>query len=198
MSRHNPGFEKRVRAFAYHLEQYRTSDGTTQDVLACALAISRKTYILLESGRWLPGPRERHHMVHTLHRFDPALAAEFAALYDTRVEDWGVAPAPARLDPVHARHAYDAAVYAAAEKAGLPAKTFRPLVAAVLASLREAGMSLEQAVEVAGLAAGKASAPGGGRAAGEEGTRTRFRVEASDVVQDDDEAKAEAGRRGRR
>jgi DNA-binding XRE family transcriptional regulator len=199
MSRHNPGFEKRVRAFAARLEEYRTSDGTTQDVLACALAISRKTYILLESGRWLPGPRERHHMVHTLHRFDPALAAEFAALYDTRLEEWGIAPAdpaaPARLDPVHARHAYDAAVYAAAEKVDLPAKTGRPFVAAVLASLREAGMSLHQAVEVAQEAAAKASAPGGGRGGGEEGTR--FRVEASEVVQEDEgDNEVKTGARG--
>jgi DNA-binding XRE family transcriptional regulator len=184
--------EPRPRAFAVRLEEYRTSDGTTQDDLASALAISRKTYILLESGRWLPGPRERHHMVHTLHRFDPALAATFAALYDTRLEEWGVAPpvAPARLDPVHARHAYDAAVYAAAEKADLPAKTFRPVVAAVLASLREAGMSLQQAVEVAH----EASAGDGGRAGAKEGARARYRVEASEVVQEDaEDTKEQAG-----
>ena len=198
MSRHNPGFEKRVRAFAARLEEYRMSDHTTQDVLAGALAISRKTYILLESGRWLPGPRERHHMVHVLHGFDPALAAAFAALYDTRLEEWGIAPAAhaAPLDARQARHAYDAAVYAAAEQADLPAKTLRPFVAAVLASLREAGMSLEQAVEVARESAVQASAPGRGSGGGEEIARARFRVEASDVVQEVEAATSDAARRG--
>jgi DNA-binding XRE family transcriptional regulator len=202
VSRHNPGFENRVRAFAARLEEWRKSDNSTQDAMASALGISRKTYVLLESGRWVPGARQQHHMVHTLHRFDPALAVAYAALYDTEVEDWGVAPpapaAPPKLDPQHARPAYDAAVYAAAEEHDLPAQTLRPVLAAVLAALRQAGMSLEQAAEVAKEAAAKSKPARGWRGARDEGTR--FRVEATDAVREAEAegAKGEAERRRRR
>jgi DNA-binding XRE family transcriptional regulator len=194
VSRHNPGFENRVRAFAARLEERRKAVNSTQNDMASALGISRKTYVLMESGRWLPAPRAGHHMVHVLHGFDPALAAAYAALYDNTVEDFGVAPpapaAPPKLDPQQARHAYDAAVYAAAEGEDIPAKTLRPVVAAVLAALHEAGMSLEQAAEVAREAAAKSKPARGSRGARDEGPR--FRVEASDAAR---EAEAEGARR---
>lgn len=199
MSRHNPGFEDRVRAFAARLEECRKAHGLTQDEMAGELDISRKTYVFLETGRWVPHPRERHHMIHTLHKLDPAAAEAYAAMYELPVSYWGIAPvavaAPKPLDAQQARHAYTAALYDAAEEAELPANLLRPFVAAVLAALRESGMSLEQAAEVAKEVAKRkpARTP---RAARDEGPR--FRVEASDAAREADGAERETqGRRKR-
>ncbi len=184
MSRHKPGFEDRVRAFAVRLSDHRALESMTQDEMSIFLGISRKTYILMEQGRWLPGDRQGHQMIHQLHKLDPALAVEFAKLHDTTVESFGIAPpapAPAarRLEAQHAKSAYDAAVYDAAEQAEMPAKLLRPVIAAVLASLQEAGMPMEQAVEIAKGAARAKPARRGDVA---EGASTRYRAGAAGDV----------------
>ena len=162
MSRHNPGFEERLREFGSRLHDWRTDDQTTQEDLAATLGLSRRVYILLEQGRWAPRIREMHHMVHSLHKLAPSLAVSFANTVGTTPQDWGVAlPAPAasgqalapRVDARQARLAYDAAVYSAAEAADLPPRTLRPIVAAILSDLRDGGLTLEQAAEAAKAAA---------------------------------------------
>jgi hypothetical protein len=57
-------------------------------------------------------------------------------------------PAAAAPGAAQARVAYDAAVYSAAEEAEVPAKTARVLVAAVIAKLREAGVTMRQAEDL--------------------------------------------------
>lgn len=197
MSRHNPGFEDRVRAFVVRLEECRKALGLTQDDMAAILGISRKTYVFLETGRWLPHAREQHHMIHTLHKYAPAAAEAYAAIHERDVSEWGIAPAApaAPLDPHQARHAYAAALYDAAEEAELPANLLRPVVAAVLAALRESGMSLEQAADVAKEVAKRKPARPSRTAPGEG---PRFRVEASDAAPEADRAERETqGRRKR-
>lgn len=61
-------------------------------------------------------------------------------------------PAQPAISAKQARLAYDAALYAAAEEADLPPKVLRPIVAAILAELRDGGVTMTQAADVAKVA----------------------------------------------
>lgn len=60
------------------LRTWRERAPATQDQVAAVLGISRKTYVLFESGRWFPSEREHHFFVHRLHALDPALGEAYA------------------------------------------------------------------------------------------------------------------------
>jgi hypothetical protein len=129
------------------LVEWRARAGKSQADTAKVLSVSRRVYALFEAGRWLPPDRERHFFAHTLHGLDPRLGDAFARACGTTGEALGL-PRPAVASapgPVQARAAYDAAVYSAAEETDVPPKTARVLVAAVLAKLHEAGVTMGQA-----------------------------------------------------
>jgi DNA-binding XRE family transcriptional regulator len=132
------------------LVEWRARERKSQAAVAEMLSIGRKTYMLFEDGRWLPPDREKHFFAHTLARLDPRLGEAFARACGATGEALGLAkPAVAPLpSPVQARAAYDAAVYSAAEEADVPARTARALVGAVLAKLREAGVTMGQAADL--------------------------------------------------
>lgn len=133
------------------LQTWREGVKATQDEVAAGLGISRKTYVLFESGRWFPSAREHHFFVHRLDALDPALGEAYARTMGCTSADFGVAPrgAAPSLDATQARAAYDAAVYGAAEEADVPPKTARLIVASVVAKLRHAGVTMEQAEQLA-------------------------------------------------
>jgi DNA-binding XRE family transcriptional regulator len=132
------------------LRQWRSRDRKTQEGGARSLSISRKTYLLFESGQWLPPVRERHFFAHVLHGIDPALAAAFARVCETTPQALGLPKKTTvvLLEAGPAKAVYDAAVYSAAETADIPAKTARALVAAVVKKLAEAGITMDQAAEL--------------------------------------------------
>ena len=129
------------------LLEWRARARLSQVEAAEVLSVSRRVYALFEAGRWLPPDRERHFFAHTLHGLDARLGDAFARACGTTGEALGL-PKPALTPPpgpAQARAAYDAALYSAAEEADVPAKTARVLVAAVVARLREAGVTMGQA-----------------------------------------------------
>ena len=131
------------------LLEWRARGGKSQATAAELLSISRKTYLLFEGGHWLPPDREKHFFAHTLAGLDPHLGETFARACGTTAAAFGLAkPAAAPPpSPAQARAVYDAAVYSAAEEADLPPKTARTLVAAVLAKLRDAGVTMGLAAD---------------------------------------------------
>jgi DNA-binding XRE family transcriptional regulator len=131
------------------LPEWRARERKTQGDVASVLSLSRKTYVFFETGRWLPSDREKHFFAHALHGLDPRLGDAFARACGTTGEALGL-PKPAAAAPgaAQARVAYDAAVYSAAEEAEVPPKTARVLVAAVIAKLREAGVTMRQAEDL--------------------------------------------------
>jgi DNA-binding XRE family transcriptional regulator len=152
---------QRARKLVDALLEWRARDRKSQVDAAKMLSVARKTYLFLEAGSWLPPVREQHFFAHTLASVDPQLGEAFARACGTTGEALGLAkPAPAPLlAAVQARTTYDAAVYSAAEEADVPAKTARILVAAVIARLREAGVTMGQA-EDCGRHASSARPPG--------------------------------------
>jgi hypothetical protein len=140
-----------VRAWIDVLEAWRKRIHATQDEVAAALGISRRVYLLFETARWFPAPRERHFFVHRLHALDPEVGEACARILGGTAADFGVAPLAAAppLDAAQARAAYDAAVYGAAEETDVPPPTARILVASVIEKLRQAGVTMEQAEELA-------------------------------------------------
>ena len=138
---------QRARKLVDFLLEWRARDRKSQVDAAKMLSVARKTYLFLEAGSWLPPVREQHFFAHTLASVDPQLGDAFARACGTTGEALGL-PKPALTPPpgpAQARAAYDAAVYSAAEEADVPAKTARVLVAAVVARLREAGVTMGQA-----------------------------------------------------
>ena len=143
---------QRARKLVDALLEWRAHDRKSQTAAAQVLSVSRKTYALFEAGSWFPPAREQHFFAHTLGRLDPRLAEAFAHAAGTTGEALGLRrptvvslPSPS---PAQARTAYDAAVYSAAEDAEVPAKTARVLVAAVIAKLRQAGVTIRQAEDL--------------------------------------------------
>jgi hypothetical protein len=131
------------------LLEWRARERKSQATAAELLSIARKTYMLFEAGRWLPPERERHFFAHTLAGLDPQLGETFARTCGTTSVALGLAKPTAAptSSPAQARAVYDAALYSAAEEAELPPKTARTLLAAVLAKLREAGVTMGQAAD---------------------------------------------------
>jgi DNA-binding XRE family transcriptional regulator len=138
---------QRARKLVDALLEWRARDRKSQVDAAKMLSVARKTYSFLEAGSWLPPVREQHFFAHTFASVDPQLGEAFARACGTTGEALGLAkPASASLlTAVQARTTYDAAVYSAAEEAAVPAKAARVLVAAVLAKLRDAGVTIGQA-----------------------------------------------------
>jgi DNA-binding XRE family transcriptional regulator len=138
---------QRARKLVDALLEWRARDRKSQVDAAKMLSVARKTYLFLEAGSWLPPVREQHFFAHTLASVDPQLGEAFARACGTTGEALGLAkPAPAPLlTAVQARTTYDAAIYSAAEEADVPAKAARILVAAVIAKLCDAGVTMGQA-----------------------------------------------------
>ncbi|HEY3821273.1 MAG TPA: helix-turn-helix transcriptional regulator [Polyangiaceae bacterium] len=137
------------------LVAWRTREDWTQEDAAEFLYISARVYGLFERGRWRPSAREIHFFAHTLGGFDPALGEAVACLFGMTPEALGLGrqPVPALTD-AHARAAYDASVYAAAEEARLTPTVARAFAASLLARLRASGITLDQAAQLAGAAPG--------------------------------------------
>jgi DNA-binding XRE family transcriptional regulator len=145
--------------FCHALSAGRGANGWTQEYVASELGISRKTYILMESTRWLPSPRQRAHFVRVLHRMNPLAAEQLVRLFGETLADYvevkAAAPVqPAQpvgppLDAKYARLVFDSAVLGAAEELDTSPRILRPLLASLLDRLDTAGMPMAQA---AGLA----------------------------------------------
>jgi DNA-binding XRE family transcriptional regulator len=148
--------------FCYALSAARRARGLTQADVAGELGISRKTYILLESARWLPPSRQRSHVVRVLHGLFPAVAEELVKVFGDTLADYVqvqsvVQVAPARaLEATHAKLVFDSAVLGVAEELDASPRMLRPLLAGLLARLDAAGMPMAQA---AGLAKAAVSPP---------------------------------------
>lgn len=139
---------------------FRKERGLTQGDLASELGISRKTYILLESNRWLPTPRAQADFVKQLHRLHPPAAKVFADIMGASIADFvevrsavaapappaGSAPAP--LEAGHARLVLDSAILGVAEQLDMSPRILRPIVAALLERLAAAGMPMGQAATI--------------------------------------------------
>jgi DNA-binding XRE family transcriptional regulator len=154
-----------LRPFAHALQACRKKHGLTQAQMAEALSMTRKTYILFESGRWLPAIRERSHFIKLLYDRDPAAAHALVAALGTTLEDHVFVRSPegktAPSDAAQAKLLHDAAVYATAEQLDLSPKAVRPIAASLFARLAESGVTMEQAAALA-----KGAASGGKKGAG--------------------------------
>jgi DNA-binding XRE family transcriptional regulator len=151
-----------ILPFCRALGTARTAQGLTQEDVAGELGISRKTYVLFESCRWLPPPRQRSHFVKVLHGLFPAAAEELVKVFGDTLEAYvqvrsvvQVAQAPA-LEATHARLVFDSAVLGVAEELDASPRMLRPLLASLLGRLDAAGMPMAQA---AGLAKAAVSPP---------------------------------------
>jgi len=130
------------------LRACRTRLRVTQEELADALGISRKTYVLFESCRWLPSARERGHFVKELHGLDPAAVGE--TLEDhvmTLPSAAGTVVKP--IDAKQAKLVFHAALYETAEELEMAPKDLRPIAAGLLAKLADSGITLAQAATLA-------------------------------------------------
>jgi transcriptional regulator with XRE-family HTH domain len=141
---------------------FRKERGLNQGDIASELGISRKTYVLLESNRWLPQPRAQAHFVKQLHRLHPPLAKVFADLMGASVADFVevrpvvASPPPAAgttvavpLEAKHAELVLDSAILGVAEQLDMSPRALRPIVAALLERLAAAGMPMGQAATIA-------------------------------------------------
>lgn len=137
------------------LRACRTRLRVTQEELADALGISRKTYVLFESCRWLPSARERGHFVKELHGLDPAAAAALVAAVGETLEDHVMtlpSAAGTVVKPIDAKQAklvFHAALYETAEELEMAPKDLRPIAAGLLAKLADSGITLAQAATLA-------------------------------------------------
>lgn len=149
-----------IRPFSRALSSARAAHGWTQEDVASALGISRKTYLLMESTRWLPSARQRAHFVRVLHRMIPAAAEELVRLFGETLADYVDTnpaspgqPAPPAVAPLldtkYARLVFDSALLGVAEELDTSPRILRPLLASLLERLDAAGMPMTQA---AGLA----------------------------------------------
>jgi hypothetical protein len=147
------------------LRAVRAKKAWLQSDMADYLEISRKTYVLLESCRWLPPTREQPHFVKRLHEIDPALADAFLAILGQTMNHYAIvtAPPPAAssgpaqpaLGSVEAKRLYDIAIYEASEELDVTPKVLRPQVALVLSKLHASGVTLAEAAAFAGGARAK-------------------------------------------
>jgi transcriptional regulator with XRE-family HTH domain len=140
------------------LRDFRSARGLTQDDVANRLGISRKTYLLFESTRWFPPPRERGHFVKRLHDLDAGLAQTLVGILGQTLEDHVVVRQPAAsggagagppLDAKEAKRAYDVVIYECAEELEMSPRALRPIAANVLARLAASGITLAQAAPLA-------------------------------------------------
>jgi hypothetical protein len=150
------------------LQEFRAERGLTQVEAGALLGISRKTYVLFESCRWLPPEREYGHFIKRLHDFDPEIAQLLMRITGRKIDDHVVvrdrvvtsgsaasaSQVPA-LGAVEAKRAFDVAVFETAEELEMSAGSVRPIVAAVLAKLAGTAIALGQAAELAQAAAEK-------------------------------------------
>jgi DNA-binding XRE family transcriptional regulator len=152
--------EKPPPELAPALRAWREGTGQTQDQVAPRLGISRKTYVLFESGRWRVPARERLHFATALHGFTPSLAALFTA-------DHGMAPIANPVDvaaaalaarssavdaDAYARARLDASLYAIAEKVDVTPRQVRAIASALLASVVAANIPIAKAAEMVAAA----------------------------------------------
>jgi DNA-binding XRE family transcriptional regulator len=144
--------------FCRALRAARRANGWTQEHVASELGISRKTYVLMESTRWLPSQRQRAHFVRLLQRMIPTAAEELVRLFGETLDDYvdakpvvPVQPAPAvpLLEAKYAKLVFDSALLGVAEELDASPRMLRPLVASLLQRLDVVGMPMAQA---AGLA----------------------------------------------
>jgi DNA-binding XRE family transcriptional regulator len=144
-----------LRAFTALLREWRTESGATQEQMADTLVISRKTYVLFESSRWLPPMKEQAFTLKILHALDPALAEAFLAALDATVEDFAIPLAPhgadaaAELPDEQAKAAYDAAVYSTAEQFDMSPKAMRAIVTTLLEKMSASKLSMRKAAALA-------------------------------------------------
>jgi transcriptional regulator with XRE-family HTH domain len=120
----------------------------TQDEVGAHLGVSGRTIHRWETDQRRPRPRELPHLLRRLHELSPPLAARLASATGVALEAAGIAPAVSASD-VAQRNALDAAICAAAEELDVSPRRLRPGVAALLARLREARVSIEDAAAFA-------------------------------------------------
>jgi len=137
------------------LREARKKSRMTQDDMATYLGMSRKTYALFESCRWVPTRQRRWHVVTKLHAVHPPAVHSLLKALGQTLDDYtfGVAASPAEapptLDAKQAKLAFDAALYSTAEDAELPPKVLRSVANMLLSRLADAGVTLAQAVAMA-------------------------------------------------
>jgi transcriptional regulator with XRE-family HTH domain len=142
------GWEERI-PLRDALREFRQDRHLTQDEMAESLGISRKTYLLFETCRWLPPARERGHFVKVLHGHDPALAKLLAGFLDQKVEEVALSADAPKLDATEAKRVFDIAVYETAEELDMNPRALRPIVAGVIERLAASGITLSQAAALA-------------------------------------------------
>jgi DNA-binding XRE family transcriptional regulator len=131
----------------------RAAKHLTQEDAADHLGISRKTYLLMESRRWLPQARERSHFARRLRELHAPAADEFVRLFPEAAEDDAEAQRRARgvaeLGAAQAKLVFDSAVLGVAEELEQSPRLVRALVAAILERLHAGGMPMAQAAAIA-------------------------------------------------
>jgi DNA-binding XRE family transcriptional regulator len=138
--------QERALQFSQALFDARAHCKLTQAELGAHLGLTERTIHRWESGVRRPNDRELAHVVRKLHQLAPAHAARIAGTLGTTLEACGIA-APSQS--VAHRHALEAAICAAAEELDVSPRRFRPAVAALLARLREARLTIDEASALA-------------------------------------------------
>jgi DNA-binding XRE family transcriptional regulator len=154
------GVNKPPAEFVVALRSWRKRVRRTQEHIAKALGISRKTYVLFESGRWRVPAREQSHFADMLRELDPNTGALFARahgiVYEEREPETSpslVAPTVAAVPPsAYARAVVDASLYSVAEKLDVAPRTVRAIASALFARLQAADISITQAAEMVAAA----------------------------------------------
>ncbi len=154
----------KVKAFVVALRSSRLEHRWTQKQAGAKLGVARSRYHELEYGR-MPTRNLQPHYAFVLFAFSPAVASLFATAVGRPLEQLvvHVNAGPVMLDAKAARPVVLAAIYKAAEDHDVAPTTVRRLAADVLEQLADAGVSLQQALEIT-RAAVKEGAKEGARA----------------------------------
>src|SRR5688572_5424062 len=128
--------------FAGVLAAGRRSLRMKQAELGERLGVSAETISRWERRRRIPGARERPDLLRRLSLLSPEWAAKAASAMGTTLEAAGAA-GPVVVSVVARRHSLEAAICAAAEALDMSPRLVRPAVAALLARLSEAQLSID-------------------------------------------------------
>jgi hypothetical protein len=139
----------KVKAFVVALRSSRLEHRWTQKQAGAKLGIARARYYELEYGR-LPTRNLQPHYAFVLLGFSPTVATLFATAVGRPLEQLvvHVNAGPAMLDAKAARPVVLAAIYKAAEDHDVSPTTVRRVAADVFEQLADAGVSLQQALEI--------------------------------------------------
>jgi DNA-binding XRE family transcriptional regulator len=143
--------QDQMAPFARALRAARLEAQLLQEDLADRLGMSRKTYILFETGRWFPPYKERAWTMRQLQNLDPGLVEPFLAVANDVLADHALEiqpPPPPPRDPNAARATFDAIVAQVAAERDMTTSAVTKVAASLVGRFLVHGISVDDAVTI--------------------------------------------------